>query len=211
MSGGSQVERTGGFWFFYDTVLVAIEKATSLILLTIVLFSGLMGTIGPKFCYTGNVEAKHRMVICSVYLCLLGAVIATRKCKHIAVDAITPHLSDRVRHKLEGILMLIGAVSVSIVAYKAGEVPEKTVSSSLRIPVMIAFFNIGFHFAVTGVARLMGIILGDVEGPLEESGSAEADHQAANEAASIESVQEPSAEEAEAPADEDEDHEEVPS
>jgi TRAP-type C4-dicarboxylate transport system permease small subunit len=164
MTGGAGTERSGGFWFFYETVLVWLEKAAALVLLSIILVSGVMGAVGPKFGYTGNVEAKHRMVICSVYLCLLGAVIATRKCKHIAVDAITPHIAERFRVKLEGLLMLVGAFAVILVAYKSGQVPEKTVSSSLRVPVMIAFYYMGFHFIVTGVGRLVGVILGEVEG-----------------------------------------------
>ena len=46
----------------------------------------------------------------TLLLCLFGAVIASRRASHIAVDAVTPHLRPAIRLRVEGAMSLLAGV-----------------------------------------------------------------------------------------------------
>lgn len=112
------------------------------------------------------------MYALTFYLCFVGAVVATRRNGHIAVDAVAPHLPERLRLRLQGALLLgAGAASVWLAAVAHEYVTEIVPASkqfiqgnegplwSARVwlwPTVVCCAWMALHFAVGGVIRLAG-------------------------------------------------------
>jgi C4-dicarboxylate transporter, DctM subunit len=94
--------------------LARIEQVIVVSLLLVVVF----GSLALIIDFSQDSDVITTVVYAAVfYLCLFGAVIATRRMNHIAVDAITPRLEPRLRLGIEGsLLVLAGLVTVAIAA-----------------------------------------------------------------------------------------------
>lgn len=97
---------------FWNQGLAKIEGTLVVGLLLVVVG----GSLSLIFEVSQDSDVITTVVFAAVfYLCLFGAVIATRRSNHIAVDAITPRLEPRTRRALEGaLLILAGGVTVVI-------------------------------------------------------------------------------------------------
>ena len=92
---------------------------------------------------------------------MLGGVIATRKYRHIAVDAVPPYIREGLRRRLEGVLSAVSAyvcIRIATIAYEMhGRGSETTdIPGSITLATLIFFSLAAFHFAVNAVIRLRG-------------------------------------------------------
>ena len=121
--------------------------------------------------------------VLSFYLCMAGGILATRRATHIRIDAITPHLPEAFRLRLEGFLMLLSAGVSAFIAKASWEyvshirddamlIPglDGTMwqASTWRWPLGVCFSWIALHFLVGGAVRIAGYTA-------EEAGIAVAD------------------------------------
>ncbi len=149
------------FELLYGKVLRRLEQTAALVLFLVILGAGLFNLYGQKADHSQTMYARHIMVLCAVFLCMLGGVIATRKFRHIAVDAVTPYIKEHLRRRLEGILSVVSVYVCIRIAYIAMAMHNKGASKtdipgSITLATLIFFSLMAFHFAVNAVIRLQG-------------------------------------------------------
>ncbi|MBR58441.1 MAG: hypothetical protein CMH54_10520 [Myxococcales bacterium] len=155
------------FELFYGKLLRRLEQGAALVLFLVILAAGLFNLYGAKTDHPQTMYARHIMVLCAVFLCMLGGVIATRKYRHIAVDAVTPYIKENLRRRLEGVLSLISVYVCVRIAYIAMDMHQRgaaktDIPGSITLATMIFFFLMAFHFLVNAVIRLQGKTLEDL-------------------------------------------------
>ena len=101
----------GALHQFYYVVLDRIEWITVAILLTVVILVSFIEIVSRN---TGihfwDPFAAHKMVYAlTFYVGLFGAVLATRKGKHIAIDVASPYLKPETKQKIDVLLFLVAA------------------------------------------------------------------------------------------------------
>jgi len=149
------------FELIYGRGLKRLEQIASVVLFMMILCAGLFNLYGQRTDHPQTMNAREVMVLSAVFLCMLGGVIATRKYRHIAVDAVTPYIPERMRRRVEGILSLVSmyvCIRVSLIAFGMhGRGVETTdIPVSITLATFIFFFLMAFHFAVNAVIRLYG-------------------------------------------------------
>ena len=159
---------------FYAGPLAHLERAIVVLLAVLVVLGGLAVASGRGLNVTvlDAATLQTLVFVLAFYLSLFGAILATRRAGHIAVDAITPHLPEGIRRRLEGALMLLSAAVALFIARAAWRyvgvfIPEDAhfipgLESPLfstrlwRWPVGLCFAWMAVHFAVGGAVRVMG-------------------------------------------------------
>ena len=151
---------------FYDDVLKVVEIWLVLGFLSLVILATFVNILDRNF-QLGLWEYAivEKMVYSMVfYVGLYGGVIAARRAKHIAIDAVTHFLSERMRLYLGVLLQAIGGVTCfvlmmacydwvyEILHHDSTLIPgrdEWWVRTRLwRWPVIIAFGWMALHFFV---------------------------------------------------------------
>jgi TRAP-type C4-dicarboxylate transport system permease small subunit len=160
--------------FLYGKLLLWIEWGLVVVLTSVVVTLSMMSLISSSF----GVDLGDGPTIQTVtyalcfYLCLFGAVIATRRASHIGVDAVTPHLKPAVRLRVEGGLQVVAGVAAVWLGLTAWAYTFETVQEDARFvpgtlsdwfltqrwvwPTGLCFFWIAFHFFVGGLVRVFG-------------------------------------------------------
>ena len=149
------------FELIYGKGLRRLEQAASVVLFMMILLTGLFNLYGQRTDHPETMNARHLMVLSAVFLCMLGGVIATRKYRHIAVDAVTPYIPEALRRRLEGVLCVVSTyvcIRIALIASDMhGRGSESTdIPSSITLATLIFFSLAAFHFAVNAVIRLQG-------------------------------------------------------
>ena len=151
---------------FYDDVLKVTEVWLVLILLFVVILATFLNILDRNF---GLDLWEYAIVEKMVYsftffIGLFGGVIASRRAKHIAIDAVTHFLPTRTRAGLAVVLQLIGAMTCFMLTYAAYDWLYSTIEEHVtllegrtewwlstrlwRWPTVIAFGWMGLHFLV---------------------------------------------------------------
>ncbi len=158
----------------YGVYLERLERLVVTLLVLAVVVGGLLLTAGRNLGVTLTDASTLQTAVFGLtfYLCLFGAILATRRASHIAIDIVTPRLPARVRLRVEGVLMLVSAAVTLYLAreawrYVAQFVPEDATfipgaDSALwslrgwRWPTGLCFAWMALHFLVGGAVRLAG-------------------------------------------------------
>ena len=161
---------TGFLGKLWGSWLARIEQLIVVSLLLVVVF----GSLALIFELSHSSDVITTVVYAAVfYLCLFGAVIATRRMNHIAIDAITPRLEPRLRIGIEGSLLVLAGIVTLVIATNSYEyVFEKMDPESRYLkdkegfwwlkrvwwaPMPIFFGWASLHFFVTGAMKLKGL------------------------------------------------------
>ncbi len=157
---------------FYDDVLKITEVWLVLILLLLVVFATFVNIIDRNFQLgLWNYAIIEKMIYSLVfYIGLFGGVIASRRAKHIAIDAVTTFMSIPQRRMLGIVLQFIGGVTcvalsvavydwmMTIIDADTTLVPGRNewwIKTRLwRWPVVIAFAWMAMHFFVNSARFL---------------------------------------------------------
>jgi TRAP-type C4-dicarboxylate transport system permease small subunit len=160
--------------------IVALLLAAVLILSLIEILSRNLGW------HPWDMGANQRAVYgFTFYLGVFGAVLASRKGKHIAIDVASPYLAPRMKMRLSVLLFLVGALACSGLAYSvhtfvvevvdpdAYLVPNQIGSAwwkeqYWRWPMAPAFGLMAFHFLIGAWERVV-LLQSAPEGKEEQS------------------------------------------
>jgi len=182
------VKKLAPFIFIYSVVLATVERWIVVALAAAVVLGGLAVAAGRTFGLdVGDAPTIQTVVfVLCFYLCMAGGIVATRRAAHIKIDAVTPHLPETFKLRLEGVLLLLSAVVSVLVALAAWRyvntlIPEGDSlipgaegpwwsKRAWRWPIGLCFAWMSLHFLVGGVMRLMGIVP-----PLPEDAMAKAE------------------------------------
>ena len=159
------------FWIqLYGRLLLRVEYAIVLIFFTAMV----LGATLHLFDAFEDASAAQLVVFATAfYLCLFGAVIATRRSHHIAVDAITPRLAPKIRRRVEGALLVVsGGVVVYLTALASTYIFGEAVQADATFlsgderwfwrrrlwyaPTVSGFGLMALHFLVIGGIKLSG-------------------------------------------------------
>ncbi len=158
------------FWVrLYGRWLLKVEQAIILVFLTVMVLGA---TLVLFDAFEDGTAARLVVFAAAFHLCLFGAVIATRRTHHIAVDAITPRFSPKGRRWVEGVLLVVSglfAVYLTFLAYRfvfhttpadkeflAGGNSWVWNRRLWYAPAVIAFGWMALHFLVIGAVRVSG-------------------------------------------------------
>jgi C4-dicarboxylate transporter DctM subunit len=150
--------------------LARIEQVIVVGLLLVVVF----GSLALIFEVSQDSDVITTVVYAAVfYLCLFGAVIATRRMNHIAVDAITPRLEPRLQLGVGGSLLVLAGLVTLVIAAGSYEYVFETMDAESRYlkdkegflwlkrvwwaPMPLFFGWAALHFFVTGGIKLKGL------------------------------------------------------
>ena len=164
---------------FYYGVLDRLEWATVTVLLTVVVLVSVIEIISRN---TGvhfwDPFAAHKLVYAfTFYLGLFGAVMATRKGKHIAIDVASPYLNPKTKQKIDVLLFLIAAYACVHLAHAAHVFVTESIEPGRpyvesqhgvalweerlwRWPITPAFGLMAIHFVMGAIERAYIVVNG---------------------------------------------------
>lgn len=150
---------------FYNVWLVKLEVTVIYLLAAVVTILGLFMVIYRNFIRAGWDVAwlTDGVYGLTYYLCLTGAIVASRKADHIAIDLLSHFVPSRFQGKLIGSGLLIASGAAAYLAYVATRYISEIVMTSAnaahiaiwRQPLVPFFILIAFHLAVQGTIRFM--------------------------------------------------------
>ena len=159
----------------YGQWMVRLEQALVLVFLAVTVGGA---TLDLLRVFDDSTAVQAVVFGAAFYLCLFGAVIATRRSNHIAIDAITPRLNETKKRWIEGVLHILSAglaIGLTVLAYRFVfvEMPaeaeflkgEKDWFWNRRLwysPTVVAFGWIALHFLVMGAIWLSGKSLQEI-------------------------------------------------
>ncbi|MBW2271060.1 MAG: TRAP transporter small permease subunit [Deltaproteobacteria bacterium] len=165
------IRKWGGF--LYDVVLLRIELAFITLLLANTVGLSLLLIFARNLHFSvWNPSAMNRVIFASAFLaCLWGGCLATRRGKHIAIDAAVSHLPGAIRRRLDGLTCSVSAVASLILYYHSIRYlnllvdPTSSMAPSSdawflrewvwKLGVAGAFAQIALHFTVRAVRAFM--------------------------------------------------------
>lgn len=106
---------------FYGVTLARIEKGICLVLLALVILLSTAEIVARnlEWAFFDRVGAQVQSYYLAFHLGFFGAVLACRDVRHIAIDALTPHLSEAVRQRTQAVLLFVSAVTCAALAVVA--------------------------------------------------------------------------------------------
>lgn len=170
--------------YLYDVVLLRIE----LIFITLLLAN----TVGLSLLliFSRNLHfavwdpsAMNRIIFASAFLaCLWGGCLATRRSRHIAIDALVSYLPKTTRRRLDGLTCCISAAASLIIYYHSVRYLNLMVDPTdsmapasdawflrewvWKLGVAGAFAQIAIHYTVRAVRAFMPSV--ELDDPSEE-------------------------------------------
>jgi len=184
VSGGGEAERAPRHHIpIYDDVLKVLEIWWLLLLLMAVIAATFVNVLDRNFQWgIWDYMVVEKMIYSAVfYIGVFGGVVAARRAKHIAIDALTHLLPTRPRLFLGALLQAISAVVAGLIAHacytwvmtivepEAALLPahdEWYLNARLwRWPVVVGFALMSLHFAVNALRFLVDALRGTPQAP----------------------------------------------
>ena len=171
--------------YLYDVVLLRLELAFITLLLTNTVGLSLLLIFSRNLHFSvWDPSAMSRVIFASAFLaCLWGGCLATRRSRHIAIDAAVSRLPKATRRRLDGLTCSLSAVASLIIYYHSLRYLNLLVDpmSSMapgsdawflrewvwKLGVAGAFAQIALHYAVRAVRAFMPSI--ELEDPTTET------------------------------------------
>lgn len=161
---------------FYDSTLKVIEVWVVMVLLLGVVLSTFINILDRNLDLgVWDYALVEKLVYsCIFFIGMFGGVIAARRSKHIAIDAIGHFLSERTRKGLHFVLQLIGGLTCLALAsacydwiYTIVSADETLVEGNhawwlntrlWRWPIVISFAWMALHFMVNSGRNLYDVL-----------------------------------------------------
>lgn len=154
-----------------DDFLWKVEYWLIITVLSFMLLMAFIQVALRNFFSTGFIWADVLLRSLVLWLALLGASVATRERKHIAIDVVTRFLSLRKRYIIEIIINAISIYICHLMAFAAWKFlcNERSAASviALNIPtwifllvIPIAFYAMAFRFFLRALRRIMTLVKG---------------------------------------------------
>lgn len=121
-----------------------------------------------------RVTAQVASYFLAFHLGLFGGVLACRDARHIAIDALAPHLPQRLRRPIQAVLLAVAALTCAWLAAVAWDYVFHQIEAGTTIvpgltsgfwserlwkfPLVMAFAWMALHFGVTAVAAARGTL-----------------------------------------------------
>ncbi|NUN13924.1 MAG: hypothetical protein HUU55_09865 [Myxococcales bacterium] len=161
--------------FLYFRVLSTFETVVLTILLAVTVGLSFTEILNRNFAWhLWDASAVNMAIYSTTFYCgLFGAVVATRRLRHIRIDALAPYLPHHISTKMDGITSWIASLACIWLAIVAVEfiqsgiiaiddqlVPGKEgwfwQTRLWKWPMVIGFALMALHFAVAGTFRILG-------------------------------------------------------
>lgn len=161
--------------FFYFRVLGAIETLILALLLAATIGLSFTEILNRNFAWhLWDASAVNMAIYSTTFYCgLFGAVVATRRLRHIRIDALAPYLPRHISTKIDAVTSWIAAfacvwltivaiefIQGGIIAVDDQLVPGKEgwfwQTRLWKWPMVVGFALMALHFAVAGTLRLLG-------------------------------------------------------
>ncbi|MGR3220895.1 MAG: TRAP transporter small permease [Candidatus Anammoxibacter sp.] len=154
-----------------DDFLYTVEKWALIILLSFLMIMAFVQVVLRNLFSTGFVWADILLRNSVLWIALLGASIATRERKHIAIDVVSRYFSIRKKYVIEIIVSIVSVYVCCLLASAALTFlkDERDAGSILvlNIPtwyflliVPFAFYAIAFRFSIRVLKRSLVLIKG---------------------------------------------------
>ncbi|MEZ4266104.1 MAG: TRAP transporter small permease subunit [Myxococcota bacterium] len=162
--------------WFYEVALARVEQwlVFALLMAVISLSSVEIVVRALQLDLFDRVTAQVASYFLAFHLGLFGGVLACRDARHIAIDALAPHLPRSFRRPLQALLLGVAALTcvwLSTVAYdyvfhqiEAGTTIVPGLTSAFwserawKFPLVLSFAWMALHFAVTAVSAARGTL-----------------------------------------------------
>jgi TRAP-type C4-dicarboxylate transport system permease small subunit len=162
--------------WFYEVALARVEQwlVLALLLAVIGLSSVEILVRALQLDLFDRVTAQVASYFLAFHLGLFGGVLACRDARHIAIDALAPHMPASFRRPVQALLLAVAALTcvwLTTVAwdYVFHQIEEGTTivpgltsvfwsERAWKFPLVLSFAWMALHFAVTAVSAARGTL-----------------------------------------------------